>query len=69
MIQFSELFPDAEIVVTVSRQLTWSHFLAIIPLKGNLQRDFYTQMCLVEIGPYGRSKWPSTSPITYPKIY
>ncbi|MBX2923344.1 MAG: hypothetical protein KF746_14175 [Chitinophagaceae bacterium] len=26
MIQFSELFPDLQIVVTLSRQFSWSHF-------------------------------------------
>ncbi|NOZ69348.1 MAG: DUF1016 domain-containing protein [Deferribacteres bacterium] len=48
MIQFAEVFPDWEIVVTLSRQLGWSHFVAIIPLKDKLQRDFYAEMCRVE---------------------
>ncbi|WP_421826999.1 PDDEXK nuclease domain-containing protein [Larkinella sp.] len=48
MIQFSELFPDADIVATLSRQLSWSHFVAMIPLKDSLQRDFYAQMCRIE---------------------
>src|SRR5271157_1008904 len=30
MIQLAEVFPDQEIVVTLSRQLGWSHFLAIL---------------------------------------
>jgi hypothetical protein len=34
-----------EIVVTLSRQLSWSHFVAILPLKDDLPRDFYTEMC------------------------
>ncbi len=38
MIQLVEVFPDREIVVTLSRQLGWSHFLAILPLKDPLQR-------------------------------
>ena len=33
MIQFAKQFPDAEKVVTLSRHLSWSHFLALIPLK------------------------------------
>ena len=41
MIQFVEKFSDFEIVVTLSRQLSWSHFLAIIPLKDNEAREFY----------------------------
>ena len=34
-----------EIVVTLSRQLSWSHFVAILLLKDDLQRKFYTEMC------------------------
>ncbi len=48
MIQLAEVFPDREIVVTLSRQLGWSHFLAILPLKDSLQRDFYAEMCRIE---------------------
>jgi predicted nuclease of restriction endonuclease-like (RecB) superfamily len=48
MIQFAEVFPDNEIVVTLSRQLNWSHFLAILPIKDQLQRDFYAEMCRIE---------------------
>jgi hypothetical protein len=35
MVQFAEAFPDEQIVVTLSRQLGWSHFVAIIPLDDN----------------------------------
>lgn len=48
MVQFAEVFPEEEIVVTLSRQLGWSHFVAIIPLEDKLQRDFYAEMCRVE---------------------
>ena len=48
MIQFAEVFPDKEIVVTLSRQLSWSHFVSILPLKNDLQRDFYAEMCRIE---------------------
>jgi predicted nuclease of restriction endonuclease-like (RecB) superfamily len=48
MIQFAEVFSDMEIVVTLSRQLSWSHFVAILPLKDDLQRDFYAEMCRIE---------------------
>ncbi len=48
MIQFYEFFPDLEIVATLSRQLSWSHFIEIIPLKTDLERDFYAQMCRLE---------------------
>lgn len=48
MVQFSEAFPDAQIVVSLIRQLTWTHFIALIPLKEPLKRDFYAEMCRVE---------------------
>jgi len=48
MIRFAEVFPDLEIVQTLSRQLGWSHFLEIIPQKDDLKRDFYAEMCRVE---------------------
>ena len=48
MIQFAEVFPDREIVVSLIRQLTWTHFIALIPLTKPFQRDFYAEMCRVE---------------------
>lgn len=48
MIRFAEVFPDRNIVATLSRQLGWSHFIEIIPLKDELQRDFYAEMCRLE---------------------
>jgi hypothetical protein len=48
MVQFAEVFPDEKIVSTLSAQLSWSHFVEIIPLKDELQRDFYAEMCRVE---------------------
>ncbi|GBE04141.1 hypothetical protein BMS3Abin09_01067 [bacterium BMS3Abin09] len=48
MIQFADVFPSEEIVVSLIRQLSWTHFLALIPLKESIQRDFYAEMCRVE---------------------
>ena len=48
MVQFAEVFPDEQIVATLSRQLGWSHFVELIPLNKHLQRDFYAEMCRVE---------------------
>lgn len=48
MIRFAEAFPDRETVSTLSRQLSWSHFVEIIPLGEPLKRDFYAEMCRVE---------------------
>lgn len=36
------------IVAPLRRQLGWTHFKALIPLKDALQRDFYAEMCRVE---------------------
>ena len=43
MMQFSVLFPDFEIVVPLARQLSWSHFIILIPLKDPQKRLFYAQ--------------------------
>jgi len=43
MIQFAEQFEDFEIVVTLSRQLSWSHFLVLIPLKNFEYKLFYAK--------------------------
>ena len=48
MVQFAQAFPGEAIVVTLSRQLSWSHFHALLPIKEPLARDFYAEMCRVE---------------------
>lgn len=48
MIQFAEVFSDEQIVVSLIRQLSWTHFIALIPLKDELKRDFYAEMCRIE---------------------
>lgn len=48
MMQFAEVFPDEQIVVSLIRQLTWTHLVALIPIKDKLKRDFYIEMCKVE---------------------
>ncbi len=45
MVQFAERFSDPEIVATLSRQLSWSHFVELIPIGDPLKRDFYIEMC------------------------
>lgn len=45
MIQFAALFQDEEIVVSLIRQLSWSHILAVIPIEDSLKRNFYIEMC------------------------
>lgn len=48
MVQFAEVFPDEAIVVALIRELTWTHFLALLPLKDPLAREFYAEMCRIE---------------------
>jgi hypothetical protein len=48
MIRFAEVFPDQKIVSTLLTQLSWSHFLHLLPLRDPLQRDFYAEMCRIE---------------------
>jgi len=48
MVRFAELFPDTQIVATLSQQLSWSHIKEILPLKKPFQRDFYAEMCRIE---------------------
>lgn len=48
MVRFAEVFPDPQILSTLSRQLGWSHFIEIIPLRDQLQREFYAALCRVE---------------------
>jgi len=47
-IQFCQLFPDKAIVSTLSTQLSWSHFMELLPIKDPLARDFYAEMCRIE---------------------
>lgn len=48
MVQFAQAFPDLAIVSHLASQLSWSHFIEILPLKQPLEREFYAQMCRVE---------------------
>ena len=48
MVQFAEAFPDKRIVVALSQELSWSHFVEILPLKQPLEREFYAELCRVE---------------------
>lgn len=43
MLQFADDFNDMDIVVTLSRQLSWSHFLILIPIKNNAAKYYYAE--------------------------
>jgi predicted nuclease of restriction endonuclease-like (RecB) superfamily len=44
MIQFVSMFSEKEIVATLSRQLSWSHFVELLRIEDNLKRRFYVTM-------------------------
>jgi len=48
MIQFGEIFPEEPIVAALMRQLSWTHFTVLIPIKDAIKRDFYAEMCRIE---------------------
>jgi predicted nuclease of restriction endonuclease-like (RecB) superfamily len=48
MLQFSEQFEDFSIVVTLSRQLSWSHFLVLLPIKQPEAKQYYANLSSVE---------------------
>lgn len=41
MVQFAQAFPDTAIVATLSRQLSWSHVVSLLPLKSSEAQQFY----------------------------
>jgi predicted nuclease of restriction endonuclease-like (RecB) superfamily len=47
-LRFAEIFPDASIVSTLCRQLSWSHFKQLIYFEDELKRMFYIEMCKIE---------------------
>jgi predicted nuclease of restriction endonuclease-like (RecB) superfamily len=48
MMQFFNVFPEEKIVVSLIRQLSWTHILAVIPIEDPLKREFYIEMCRLE---------------------
>ncbi|MCP4660079.1 MAG: DUF1016 domain-containing protein [bacterium] len=53
MIQFAEVYPDEQIVVSLIRQLSWTHFRALIPLSARA-RSFLP--CLLWCGSRNRTR-------------
>ncbi|MBR4217564.1 MAG: DUF1016 family protein [Bacteroidales bacterium] len=54
MIQFASLFPMEQIVSHLATQLTWSHFIEVLPIKDHLAREFY--VCLAASDNWGRNR-------------
>ena len=49
MMQFALQFPDFQIVSTLLSKLSWSHFVIVMPIKDELQREFYLTMAANEM--------------------
>ncbi len=41
MIKFATRFPDVQIIVPLTQQLSWSHFIALLPIKSDEAFMFY----------------------------
>ncbi len=48
MMQFAEQFQDMEIVGPLSRQLSWSHFVELLPIKKTEAKLFYASQSVEE---------------------
>ncbi|MBP5319239.1 MAG: DUF1016 family protein [Paludibacteraceae bacterium] len=48
MVQFATEYQDFGIVASLIRQLSWTHFIALIPIREPLKRSFYEQMAITE---------------------
>lgn len=48
MMQFASIYTEREIVATLLRQFSWSHFILFIPIQDELKRNFYMEMCRLE---------------------
>lgn len=48
MVKFSEIFPDKQIVASLTQQLSWTHFVLLLPIQDILKRDFYAELCRIE---------------------
>lgn len=48
MMRFAFVFNDMQIVAPLVRQLSWSHFLYLIPIEDDIKRTFYIEMCKLE---------------------
>lgn len=47
MVKVARAYPDAEIVGTLSRQLTWSHFIELAQMSEPTKRLFYQQLAII----------------------
>jgi len=48
MIKLAEAFPALEVIVLLAQDVSWSHFIEILPLKQPLEREYYAELCRIE---------------------
>jgi hypothetical protein len=48
LMQFAAEFPDKKIVSPLSTQLTWTHFIELLPIKTQEARLFYANLAISE---------------------
>lgn len=46
MIKFARLFPDPAIVASLAHKLSWTHFVALMPLRSSEARTFYADQVI-----------------------
>jgi hypothetical protein len=46
MLKVARVYPDEQIMATLSQQLTWSHFVDLITIEQEAKRLFYQQMSI-----------------------
>lgn len=64
MMQFSETFSDFENVVKLSRSLSYSYFIELLPLKSKDSKAFYAPK-IVEDGVLAKPKESQITDITH----
>lgn len=47
-VQFTNIFPDIQIVYALCRQLSWSHLRLVMYMDDSLKRDFYLELSKIE---------------------
>ena len=61
MMQFAQIFPNKRIVASLMRQLSWTHFLIVMPIKDDLKREFHLTLAASErwsVWNWGLSPFP-----------
>ncbi|MDZ4745249.1 MAG: DUF1016 N-terminal domain-containing protein [bacterium] len=48
MVRFAEWMTDLNILATLSQELSWRHFIELLPIKDPVAREFYAEMCRLE---------------------